>query len=156
VLAGLVVTDPDGAPMGPVLLAHLWLRQDGGLAAPLAVSTPRLRPEATGTGGDVFVTRCTTRYLMPVLVALTFANCEGAELERLPPASWRGDAVFERLRVEPFQKMLDQIERSGLRPMDAARQLVPGRFEDARSPGGGSIRWRPENMRSLLDRVRQA
>ncbi len=157
VLAGLVVTDPEGMPMGPVLLSHLWLRRGGGLAAPLAVVTPRLREEATEAGGDMFVTRCTARYLMPVLVALAFANCEGAELERMPPASWRGDAVFERLRIEPFETMLSQIQRSGLGRMDAARQLVPGRFEDARSgDGSGTARWRPENMRSLLDRVRQA
>jgi hypothetical protein len=160
VLAGLVVTDPEGLPMGPVLLAHLWLRHDGGLAAPLAVATPRLREEATEpteASGRLFITRCTTRYLVPVLVALAFANSEGAELERMPPASWRGDAVFERLRVEPFQGMLDQIERSGLGRMDAARQLVPGRFEDERGADGtGSIRWRAENMRTLLNRVRQA
>jgi len=157
VLAGLVVTDPEGLPMGPVLLAHLWLRADGGLAAPLTVATPRLRPESAEAGGDTFRERCTSRYLVPVLVALTFVNCEGAVLERMSPASWRGDAVFERLRVEPFEGMLSQIERTGVGRMDAARQLVPGRFEDVRPPGGArTIRWRPENMRRLLDRVRQA
>ena len=157
VLAGLVVSDPDGLPMGPVLLAQLWLRDDGALAAPLAVGTPRLRPESSEAGGDAFKLRCTSRYLIPVLVALAFVNCEGASLERMPPASWRGDARFARLRVEPFEGMLSQIEGTGVGRMDAARQLVPGRFEDHRTPDGErSVRWRPENMRRLLDRVRQA
>ncbi len=157
VLVGLVVTDPDGMPMGPVLLAHLWLRDDGGLAAPLAVSTPRLRPESMEAGGDTFVIRCMDRYLIPILVGLAFANCEGAVLEPMSPASWRGDARFQRLRVEPFEELLGQIERTGVGRMDAARQLVPGRFGDERMPNGErSIRWRPENMRRLLDRVRQA
>jgi len=157
VLVGLVVTDPEGFPMGPVLLAQLWLRDGGALAAPLAVVKPRLREESTEAGGDEFVMRCTERYLVPILVALAFANCEGAVLERMSPASWRGDARFERLRVEPFEGMLSQLERSGLGRMDAARQLVPGRFEDARGPDGSrAVHWRPENMRRLLDRVKQA
>ncbi len=157
VMVGLVVTGPEGFPMGPVLLAHLWLRDDGGLAAPLAVAKPRLQDESMAVGGDEFVKRCTARYLVPVLVALAFANCEGSVLERMPPASWRGDAVFERLLVEPFERMLSQIQRSGLGRMDAARQLVPGRFEDTAAPDGSrSVRWRPENVRSLLDRVKQA
>ena len=59
--------------------------------------------------------------------------------------------------MEPFEGMLSQIERTGVGRMDAARQLVPGRFEEVRPPGDArSIRWHPENMRRLLDRVRQA
>ena len=157
VLVGLVVTDPEGLPMGPVLLAHLWLRDSGALAGPMAVVRPRLQEESMAAGGDEFVTRCTTRYLVPVLVALAFANCEGCELEGMPPASWRGDAAFQRLHVEPFEGLLNQVQRSGLGRMDAARQLVPGRFEDTTGPDGSrSVRWRPENVRSLLDRVKQA
>lgn len=154
-LSGLVIDSDDDRPMGPVLLHRLYLDDMGALVPGPAgrgwfsTSMPRLETAAPDPDHEVFQERCTRRYFHPVAFALAFLNCERSSLEPVDEGG-RGHGVeVERLRIQPFDDLVDAMAGVLGSRVEAARQIVPGRFEDDRrwpsGPAHGTeIRWRPE------------
>lgn len=155
VLSGLMVESADDRPIGPLLLHQLYLDELGALAlgadgptSSLATSMPRLLTSRPDPEHEVFKHRCTRRYFTPIALALAFLNCEGSHLVHGRPEG--GDDVrLDRLRAEPFEEILEGLTRDGCSEVEAARRIVPGRFEDDRrgptDPGSREgIRWLPE------------
>lgn len=155
VMSGLVVGDDDERPMGPVLLHQLYLDDLGALVlhagtgrSSFSTSMPRLVDADADPDHETFKERCTRRYFVPIALALAFLNCEGSALEVGHGLGSTSGTLFQRLRIEPFEEMVARLAPAVGSRAEAARHLVPGRFEDdRRAPGEPGtttgLRWVP-------------